>query len=59
MKPIDYLLLGGICLLVAGITVHLIKRKRAGKGGCGCGCVGCPSAGACAARKEKQDDEAV
>ncbi len=56
MSPVDYILLGGLALIVVGVSVYLIKRKKAGKGGCGCGCQGCPSAGACHAKKEKNDE---
>ncbi len=52
MNAIDYILLGGLALVVAGIVVHLIIRKKKGKGGCGCGCKNCPSAGACRNGKE-------
>ncbi len=61
MKLVDYIILGGVALLVAGVVYHLIKRKKRGEGGCGCGCQGCPSAGSCQARKsqEKENEEAV
>ncbi len=60
MKLIDWLLLGAVVLVVGGVVFYLLKRKKAGKGGCGCGCAGCPSAGACGrAKKENDDDETV
>ncbi len=55
MNWIDYGILGGIILLVIGITVHLIKEKKQGKGGCGCGCKNCPSAGACQRKTEEKN----
>lgn len=56
MKPIDYVILGVLTLIMVGIAVHLIKRKKSGKGGCGCGCANCPSAGRCHGAKEKSED---
>ncbi len=55
MKPIDYIIIGVALLVIAGVAAHLIKRKKEGKGGCGCGCKGCPSAGACQAKREDED----
>ncbi len=57
MQAIDYILLGGLALAMALISVHLIKRKRAGKNSCGCNCAGCPSAGSCGKNKEKKESE--
>ncbi len=58
MKPIDYIIIGLIAVGVALITMHLIRRKKQGKGGCGCGCSSCPSAGACpSARAAKPTEE--
>ncbi len=59
MQPIDYVILGVLALVMAGITVHLIKRKKAGKGGCGCGCANCPSAGSCQAEKSQTEEKNV
>ena len=57
MKPIDYILIGGLAAVLVGIVVGLIKRKKEGKNGCGCGCSSCPSAGNCpSVQKEKEDD---
>ncbi len=53
MKPIDYILLGLAALVVALVSVHLVRRKKQGKGGCGCGCQNCPSAGKCHAAEEE------
>ncbi len=53
MNAIDYILLGGVALVIAGIIVHLIRRKKQGKGGCGCGCQNCPSAGKCQGKREE------
>ncbi len=55
MNTIDYILLGGVALALAGVIVHLIRRKKQGKSGCGCGCQNCPSAGACHGKTEKND----
>lgn len=58
MKPIDYIIIGGVALVVAFVVVHLIKQKKEGKNGCGCGCASCPSAGACptAQRNTKEEE---
>ena len=56
MELIDYILLGGLALIVSGIVVWLIKKKKKGINGCGCGCSGCPSASACAAKNAKEKD---
>lgn len=64
MELIDYILIGVIAVGIALITVHLIRRKKQGKGGCGCGCSSCPSAGACPGasavqpKKEETKEEA-
>ncbi len=58
MKPIDYILLGALALILGGVILHLRKRKREGKGGCGCGCANCPSKGNCGAREEKNEETA-
>lgn len=57
MEPIDYILIGVIATMIALITVHLIRRKKQGKGGCGCGCSSCPSAGACPSAKAAHSEE--
>ncbi len=56
MNTIDYILLGGVVLALAGVIVHLIERKKAGKGRCDYGCANCPSAGACQRKKENTDE---
>ncbi len=57
MKPIDYVIIAVGAAALIGIVVHLIRRKKAGKGGCGCGCAGCPSAGKCSAVAQKNAAE--
>lgn len=48
MKPIDYILIAVIVLIVAAIAVYIVRKKIKGeKIGCGCGCQSCPNAGAC------------
>lgn len=56
MGPIDYILLGGIALIVVGVVVWLIKKKKKGEMGCGCGCSGCPNANVCGANKGKNEE---
>ena len=55
MDWIDWVILGAVGALVAGIVVYLIKQKKKGKGGCGCGCSGCPHAGACSSVPAKHE----
>lgn len=57
MKPIDYIILGVVAVVVTLVSIHLVKRKKEGKGGCGCGCATCPSAGSCMAAKENTKEE--
>lgn len=61
MKPIDWIILGALALVIVGVTAYLLKRKKEGKGGCGCGCQNCPSAGTCGSvpKTEEKDDETV
>ncbi len=54
MKPIDYILIGGVVLILGGIIAHLVYRKKQGKGGC-CDCKNCPSAGACQRNTEEKN----
>ncbi len=53
MKPIDWILIGVSAAVIIGVIIHLVKRKKAGKGGCGCGCANCPSAGKCGKTEEE------
>lgn len=59
MKPIDYILLGVLAVVIAVIVVRQIQKKNKGESGCGCNCKNCPSAGACGGKipqeKEKKD----
>lgn len=57
MQPIDYIILGGLAVVIVFISLHLVKRKKEGKGGCGCGCSSCPSAGSCAAAQKNTKEE--
>ena len=56
MKPIDYILIGGLALVVSLVIINLIKRKKEGKNGCGCGCVSCPSAGICSSAQRTKEE---
>ena len=48
MKPIDYIIVAVIALIVIAIAVYIIRKKLKGeKVGCDCGCQSCPHAGAC------------
>ena len=57
MKPIDYILIAVAVVGVVGIILHLIRRKKQGKGGCGCGCVGCKNAVCPSSQKAKEENE--
>jgi len=48
MNGMDYAILAGIAVMIAGITAFLISKKRKGKNGCG----NCPHRNIC---KEKID----
>ena len=58
MELIDYILLGGLTLAVAGIIAWLIKKKKKGETGC-CGCGGCPHASSCGKKREDTEDKNV
>ena len=61
MKPIDYIIIAAIALIVIAVVVYIVRKKLKGeKVGCGCGCQSCPHAGACGGQsaEEKQTDEA-
>lgn len=56
MKPIDYILIAAIVLIVVAIAVYIIRKKIKGeKIGCGCGCQSCPHAGACGGEKGAEE----
>ena len=58
MKPIDYVIIGIVALIVAAVTVYIIRKKLKGeKIGCGCGCQSCPHAGACGGHADKANGE--
>ena len=42
-----------IALVVIGIIVNEIVKKKKGKGGCSCGCGGCAMKELCHSEKEK------
>ena len=46
---IDYIIIGGLVVLVAGIVVYLRRAKKQGKG-----CIGCPSSGQCTGSCDKE-----
>ncbi|MBQ8342835.1 MAG: hypothetical protein IJY21_01880 [Clostridia bacterium] len=57
MKPIDYIIIAVIVLIVAAISVYIIRKKLKGeKVGCGCGCQSCPHAGACGGGKTTEEN---
>lgn len=37
----------GVVVLLASVTIKLIRDKRSGKSSCGGGCAGCPCNGSC------------
>ncbi len=41
------LVLAVLAAALVGIFLHLLRRKRSGKGACGCNCGACPMHGAC------------
>ncbi len=53
MNAVDWGILSLLALGVFGICIHLIRRKKAGKGGCGGGCANCPVAGRCKGKGER------
>ena len=58
MKPIDYILIAAIVLLVVAIAVYIIRKKIKGENiGCGCGCQSCPHASACGGAKATTEKE--
>lgn len=42
MKPIDYILIAGVVLIVAAIVFFMVRSKKKGKK-----CIGCPDSGSC------------
>ncbi len=58
MKPIDYILVAAIVLIVAVIAVYIVRKKIKGeKIGCDCGCQSCPHADACQGQKSVGEKE--
>ena len=59
MKPIDYIIIAAIALIVIAVVVYIVRKKLKGEK-IGCGCQSCPHAGACGGQsaEEKQTDEA-
>ena len=57
MEAIDYILLGGLAVIVGGIVAWLIKKRKSGGSGCGCGCIGCPSAHTCPSANPVKTEE--
>lgn len=36
-----------LILIVALITINMVRNKKKGKSSCGCGCSNCPMSGSC------------
>ncbi len=56
----EILIIIAACLIVVGVIVSAIIRKKHGKTGCGCdcgGCAGCSGCSACAAHGKREEDE--
>jgi hypothetical protein len=48
MKPIDFVIIAVILLIVGGAVAYIIKAKKSGKK-----CIGCPDSASCAASHTK------
>lgn len=49
----EILIIVAACLIVVGVIVSRIVRKKQGKTGCDCGCGGCAGCSACKAAAKK------
>ena len=47
MKPIDFIIIGVIVLIVGGAITYIVKKKKSGAR-----CIGCPWAGQCGKNTE-------
>ncbi len=59
MSWYEILIIIAACLIVVGVIVSSVIRKKQGKTGCGCdcgGCAGCSGCSACASHKKPDDD---
>ena len=54
MGPREIILIVVCALVVVGVAVSYIVKKRKGKPTCDCGCSDCSACPHCAAAKEKQ-----
>lgn len=48
MKPIDFVIIAVILLIVGGAVAYIVKAKKSGKK-----CIGCPDSASCAASHTK------
>ena len=53
MQPVEIVLIIACALIVAGVAVSAVVRKKRGKTGCGCDCADCGHCSACRGGKEK------
>lgn len=53
MQPVEIVLIIACALIVVGVAVSAVVRKKRGKTGCGCDCADCGHCSACRGGKEK------
>ena len=59
MKPIDYIIIVALAVVVVAIVAYIVRKKMKGETiGCDCNaCRACPHAGACGGKAEPKEQE--
>ena len=59
MKPIDYIIIAVLAVVVVGIVAYIVRKKLKGETiGCDCKtCHACPHAGACGGKTQPKTQE--
>ena len=57
MGPVEIIVVIAAVVIVAGVFIGWIVRKKQGKTGCDCGCSSCPHSAACHSAKTKKGRE--
>ena len=55
MQWYEILIIIAACLVVLGVIISAIVRKKQGKAGCDCGCGSCSGCAGCSACSTKKD----
>lgn len=55
MQPIEIIVIAACSLIVAGVIIAAVIRKKKGKTSCGCDCSSCPGHCRCAEDKKPKE----